>query len=361
MSKRMVILRVAVWIEQVMCFAIKSARAFQWIRWNCRVRRRESAMGMRSQRTHGKFDQLTGQVFFAVGCRDDRLIVDSGSVVSTCPVDYATSVPTEKVQYSMNLESVLGESLQHYGIKRNVLFTNRTGSTMNVNFEVTYTKRAILFVHKGCGSGSMIVFTPDGKGKMVNDKNCIEQGKQIMASTPGFDIVYDRGSYVLDVDVDDGVYVNDERRKSESDSGISFHLIRKEYWERALNQAQQDHERQQRIQRDVHGENQNTFEHVKVKAPPKPCEPTKEERQSHDATHCPFRAWCEICVKAKSPDGKHAKQLGNAEHIPVIEFDYAFATATLGDPNRKISMMVATDSIHASIFCRCGKEKSWPG
>ena len=32
---------------------------------------------------------------------------------------------------------------------------------MNVNFEVTDTKRAILSVHKGCcGNGSMIVFTP---------------------------------------------------------------------------------------------------------------------------------------------------------------------------------------------------------
>ena len=77
---------------------------------------------------------------FAVGCRGDRPIVHSGSVVSTCPVDYATLVPTEKVQYSMNLESVLGESLQHYGIKRNVLFTNRSGSSMNVNFEVTDTR-----------------------------------------------------------------------------------------------------------------------------------------------------------------------------------------------------------------------------
>ena len=84
--------------------------------------------------THEKFDQSTGEVLFAVGCRDDRPIVDSGSVVSTCPVDYATSVATEKVHYSMNLESVLGESLQHYSIKRNVPFTNRIGSTMNVNF-----------------------------------------------------------------------------------------------------------------------------------------------------------------------------------------------------------------------------------
>ena len=187
----------------------------------------------------------------------------------------------------------------------------------------------------------MIVFTPDGRVKIVNDTKCIEQVKQIMASTPGFEFVYDRGDYVLDVDVNDGVYVNDERRKFESDSGISFPVIRKEYWERALNQAQQDHERKESIQQDVHGENHNTFE-------PKPYEPTKEERQSHEATQCPFRAWCEICVKAKSPDGKHAKQVENPEHIPVIEFDYAFATDTPGGP--KISMMVATDSIHGSIF-----------
>ena len=91
-------------------------------------------------RTHEKPDQSTAEVLLAVGCRDDRPVVDSGSAVSTCPVDYATSVPTEKVHYTMNLESVLGESLQHYGIKGNVPFTNRSGSTMNVNFEVTDIK-----------------------------------------------------------------------------------------------------------------------------------------------------------------------------------------------------------------------------
>ena len=104
-------------------------------------------------------------------------------------------------------------------------------------------------------------------------------------------------------------------------------MIRKEYWERALKQAQQDHERKESFQQDVHGENQITFEHVKVKVPPTPYEPTKEERQSHEATHCSFRAWCEVSVKAKSLDGKHGKQVGNPEHILVIEFDYAFATA----------------------------------
>ena len=43
-----------------------------------------------------------------------------------------------------------------------------------------------------------------------------------METAPGFDIVYDSGAYVLDVDVNDGVYVNDEKRKFENDSGISF-------------------------------------------------------------------------------------------------------------------------------------------
>ena len=95
--------------------------------------------------------------------------------MSTCPVDYATSVPTEKVQYSMNVESVLGESLQHYGITRNVLFTNRSGSSMNVKFEVTDTKRAILSVHKGCGNGSMIVFTPDAKGNLSMTRSALNK------------------------------------------------------------------------------------------------------------------------------------------------------------------------------------------
>ena len=85
---------------------------------------------------------------------------------------------------------------------------------------------------------------------------------------------------MFDVDVNDGVHVKDERRQFEHDSGIRFLVIRKDHWKRALSQAQQDHVRQQGIQQDVHGENQDTFEQVKVKVPPKPYEPTKEERQS---------------------------------------------------------------------------------
>ena len=55
--------------------------------------------------------------------------------------------------------------------------------------------------------------------------------------------------------------------------------------------------------------------------------------------------------RPKSPDGKHAKQVVNPEHIPV-EFDYASAPDMPGGP--KISMMVATHSFHG----RCDAEFS---
>ena len=72
MAKRMMLLRVPVWIEQLMCFAFKSATVFQWIRRNCRVRRRESSDGNEEPAgTHETFDQSTGEVLFAVGCRDE--------------------------------------------------------------------------------------------------------------------------------------------------------------------------------------------------------------------------------------------------------------------------------------------------
>ena len=97
MSKRMMILRVPDWIEQLMCFAFKSANSVTMDSKELP----SSSMGVSDGSeepagTHEKFDQSTGEVLFAVRCRDDRPIVDSGSVVSTCPVDYATSVPTEK-------------------------------------------------------------------------------------------------------------------------------------------------------------------------------------------------------------------------------------------------------------------------
>ena len=68
------------------------------------VRSRRALMKISISQTERCFSPLDVEMI-------DQLSTLEGSVVSTCPVDFATSVPTEKVQYSLNLEGVLGESL----------------------------------------------------------------------------------------------------------------------------------------------------------------------------------------------------------------------------------------------------------
>ena len=147
---------------------------------------------------------------------------------------------------------------------------------------------------------------------------------------------------MLDVDV------SDRGQKPEHNSGIAFPVIRTEHWKRAFTNVKES----EQLTR-MSTENQNIFGQVNVRVPPKLYEPTKEERQSR----CPFRSWCEVRVKAKSPDGRHTKQLVDREHMPVIEFVYAFPTDPPGDLNRKILMMIATDSIHGSIFAVVARRK----
>lgn len=59
-----------------------------------------------------------------------------------------------------------------------------------------------------------------------------------------------------------------------------------------------------------------------------PTAPSRQEKAEHDITHCPFRAWCEVCVAGKS----HAKghlygTSGTPEgEVPLVAFDYAFMT-----------------------------------
>ena len=55
-----------------------------------------------------------------------------------------------------------------------------------------------------------------------------------------------------------------------------------------------------------------------------PQEPTEAERELHNLTHLPFRAWCKQCVmgKGKKYYGKQQKQLYDTR--PVIQVDYCF-------------------------------------
>ena len=54
-----------------------------------------------------------------------------------------------------------------------------------------------------------------------------------------------------------------------------------------------------------------------------PCAPTKAEREAHEATHLPFRSWCEDCVKGRRDNPPHTRVRDEVE-VPEIMFDYGF-------------------------------------
>ena len=59
-----------------------------------------------------------------------------------------------------------------------------------------------------------------------------------------------------------------------------------------------------------------------------PKTPTKLEREEHARTHCPYRNWCEHCVKSRARNAPHRKS-GVEEPleevtVPRVHLDYFF-------------------------------------
>ena len=60
-------------------------------------------------------------------------------------------------------------------------------------------------------------------------------------------------------------------------------------------------------------------------------EPTAEEREVHNRTHMPYRAWCEFCIrgKADSAPPRRRKSLGDKlQENPVVSIDYMYMKAS---------------------------------
>ena len=54
--------------------------------------------------------------------------------------------------------------------------------------------------------------------------------------------------------------------------------------------------------------------------------PTQAEVAAHDALHCPYRSWCEICVAASGKEDRHTRtsSLDTDTGLPVLSLDYEF-------------------------------------
>ena len=137
----------------------------------------------------------------AAANRSFKPMIDSGSVVSTCPPWYAPGVATKETKYHLNLESVLGEKLKHYGFKEGVAYKNGLGEAMKVGYEVTDSTRPILSVQRSTEVGQMTVFGPS-VSKIINDPKVIQDIEKILNNVNGIDIIIENGAYVMDVTLD---------------------------------------------------------------------------------------------------------------------------------------------------------------
>ena len=100
-------------------------------------------------------------------------------------------------------------------------------------------------------------------------------------------------------------------------------------------------------------------EQVPIKIARKPYTPTAEERLQHEATHCPYRSWCEHCVAGVGPDSRH-EHMKHADGLPHIEFDYAAGSGKASDPESQITLLTASESHHGRGLCDPDQaEGSW--
>ena len=70
---------------------------------------------------------------------------------------------------------------------------------------------------------------------------------------------------------------------------------------------------------------------------PVPRQPSQHEREEHELTHLPFRAWCKTCVAAKARQAYHIKQ---PDRRDCLQLDFGFLT----EGNRQDAVLVVTDA-----------------
>ena len=60
-----------------------------------------------------------------------------------------------------------------------------------------------------------------------------------------------------------------------------------------------------------------------------PEEPTKKEREEHEATHIPYRSWCRHCVRGRAVNRPHRREQAEEgdepdKKVPRVSMDYFF-------------------------------------
>ena len=101
-----------------------------------------------------------------------------------------------------------------------------------------------------------------------------------------------------------------------------------------------------------------------------PRQPTEAERREHEKVHCPYRSWCEHCVRGQGSEYHHSSVVGtNAEEgVPRVILDYCFFTKDASrvandhgesvDADTSRTALVMKETLCGSVWAYALKSKS---
>lgn len=75
-----------------------------------------------------------------------------------------------------------------------------------------------------------------------------------------------------------------------------------------------------------------------------PGDPTAQEVEQHNMTHCPFRSWCPVCVEAQAKEDPHYRdtKADVVNEAPMVSMDYK-ELSEYDDDKRKVTVIVCRD------------------
>jgi len=100
----------------------------------------------------------------------------------------------------------------------------------------------------------------------------------------------------------------------------------------------------------VNTEDEAPKEERRPKLRTSPCRPCAEDVAAHNATHCPERNWCPVCVRAFGREEPHKREAGKGkqEGIPKVGFDYA--ELDKDEDNTALKVIVGKDEQTGNII-----------
>ena len=87
---------------------------------------------------------------------------------------------------------------------------------------------------------------------------------------------------------------------------------------------------------------------------------TREEREEHERTHTPFRAWCPFCVKGRATNAQHRKNRDGEEEkelrVPRISLDYFYMSKKDEEAKNNPTLVVVNEATNEKFAGAVGQK-----